>query len=101
LPGSAPPNPSRGAREQANHPDDATIKRSGTRRRSSWASGSAVTSCFGNGGHKFSVRLPGRIIDETVEAFAGWPRLAKKWGVKAKDIETVSRHHRLWLNGDR
>jgi serine/threonine-protein kinase HipA len=52
-------------------------------------------------GKKFSVRLPGRIIDETVAAFAGWSRLAKEWGVSTKDIETVSRHHRLWLKGDR
>jgi serine/threonine-protein kinase HipA len=52
-------------------------------------------------GRKFSVRLPERIIDETLAAFAGWRRLAKEWGVSTKDIENVSRHHRLRLNGDR
>jgi serine/threonine-protein kinase HipA len=48
-------------------------------------------------GKKFSVRRPERIVDEIVEAFGEWPKLAKTWGVPTKMIKAVADQHRLSL----
>lgn len=48
-------------------------------------------------GRKFDIRHPEQILARTVEAFAGWPRIAAQWGVAAEQIASVAAAHRLKL----
>lgn len=48
-------------------------------------------------GNKFDIRHAGVIIDQVVEAFAGWGALAAQYGVPLEQITEVSKKHRLQL----
>ncbi|MFZ5524798.1 MAG: type II toxin-antitoxin system HipA family toxin [Pseudomonadota bacterium] len=48
-------------------------------------------------GAKFSIRHPGTVIDETVQAFAGWGVLAAQYGVPPGQISEVEKRLRLEL----
>ena len=48
-------------------------------------------------GEKFDIRQPGAIIDAVIEAFAGWPALARQWRVPKRQVEVVAKAHRLHL----
>ncbi len=48
-------------------------------------------------GRKFNIRAPQQLLDATIEAFAGWPELARKWAVEQSDIDRVASAHRLKL----
>jgi serine/threonine-protein kinase HipA len=50
-----------------------------------------------NVGKKFDIHHPGKIINETVEAFSVWPTLAQQWGVQNDDSLRVVAGHRLYL----
>lgn len=49
-------------------------------------------------GQQFDVPRPREIVDQTIAAFAGWPSLAKEWGVLPDQIKTVAAMHRF-VNG--
>lgn len=46
-------------------------------------------------GERFDLPKPGRILDETIAAFAGWPALAREWHVPPELIERVAKLHRF------
>lgn len=48
-------------------------------------------------GGRFGVRHAGQIIDQIVDAFAGWAVLAEQYGVERKMILDVSKKQRLYL----
>ena len=48
-------------------------------------------------GEKFSIKHPGTVVDEVVEAFSGWGRLAAQYGVPHEQIIEVEKKHRLEL----
>jgi serine/threonine-protein kinase HipA len=48
-------------------------------------------------GEKFSIKHPAAVIDEVVEAFAGWGALAAQHGVPGEQIGEVEKKHRLRL----
>jgi serine/threonine-protein kinase HipA len=49
-------------------------------------------------GEKFSIKHPSKVVDEVVDAFAGWGGLATKYGVTTEQIVEVGKKHRLRLN---
>jgi serine/threonine-protein kinase HipA len=50
-------------------------------------------------GKKFDIRHPDRILDRTIDTFAGWPALARTWKVPESGIAAVSEKLRLTLKG--
>lgn len=48
-------------------------------------------------GVKFGIKKPGMVVDEVIDAFAGWPALAKEYKVAEAQIKEVSSRHRLGL----
>jgi serine/threonine-protein kinase HipA len=46
-------------------------------------------------GERFDLPKPSRIFDETIEAFSGWPALARKWRVPPELIARVASMHRF------
>jgi serine/threonine-protein kinase HipA len=48
-------------------------------------------------GEKFSIKHPGAVIDETVQAFAGWSALAVQYGVASVQVSEVEKRLRLEL----
>ena len=49
-------------------------------------------------GEKFSIKHPAAVIDETVQAFAGWGAIAAQYGVGRELIAEVEKRMRLELN---
>jgi len=48
-------------------------------------------------GEKFSIKHPGTVIDDTVQAFAGWESLAAQYGVSREQIVEVQKRLRFEL----
>jgi len=46
-------------------------------------------------GERFDLPKPGRMLDETIEAFSGWPALAHDWHVPPELIARVASMHRF------
>jgi len=51
-------------------------------------------------GREMNIKRAGRIIDEIVEAVAGWPLHAGNAGVETAIIEAIGKQHRLRLGGN-
>lgn len=48
-------------------------------------------------GEKFSIKHPGAVIDEVIQAFAGWGALAAQHGVPSEQVSEVEKRLRLEL----
>jgi len=46
-------------------------------------------------GERFDLPKPGRMLDETIEAFSEWPALARDWHVPPELIARVASMHRF------
>ena len=51
-------------------------------------------------GQEMNIKRAGRIVDEIVEAVAGWPLHARNAGVETATIEAIGKQHRLQLGGN-